>query len=84
MTSPRFYRLRGAAASQFTTSFVASGWWYHDPAGTRHRIEYVWSGSGWTNWVELTELTLPESPHLFLDTDAFDHPGAVYRSTPVP
>ena len=84
LASPRFCRLRGAAASRFTTSFVASGWWYHDPAGTRHRIEYVWSGSGWTNWVPLTELTLSESPHLFEDAETFDHPDAVYRTTPMP
>jgi len=44
----------------------------------------VWSGSGWSNWVVLTDLTLPTSPHLFLDTEAFDHSGGVYRTTPVP
>jgi outer membrane protein assembly factor BamB len=82
-----FYRLRaqsGGRSARFTTTTRIPGWGYQTGVGTRHRIEYVWSGSGWTNWVVLTELTVPESPHLFLDTDALDHPGAVYRTTPVP
>ncbi|MBE7499154.1 MAG: PQQ-binding-like beta-propeller repeat protein [Verrucomicrobiales bacterium] len=82
-----FYRLRaaeGGGPTRFTASGMIPGWWYQSGVGSRHRIEYVWSGSGWTNWVALPELTLPASPHLFLDTDAFDHPDAVYRTTPVP
>ncbi|MBE7499035.1 MAG: PQQ-binding-like beta-propeller repeat protein [Verrucomicrobiales bacterium] len=80
----RFYRLGGDAIARFTATALIPGWWYTSVVATRHRIEYVWEGGGWTNWVELTELTLAESPHLFLDTDAFDHPGAVYRTTRVP
>jgi hypothetical protein len=82
-----YYRFReegGEATAWFTATAQVPGWWYQTGIGSRHRIEYVWSGSGWTNWIELTELTLPASPHLFLDTDGFDHPGAVYRTTPVP
>ncbi|MBE7499155.1 MAG: PQQ-binding-like beta-propeller repeat protein [Verrucomicrobiales bacterium] len=80
----RCYRLRTVAGdTRFTACTLVPGWWYEAENGSRHRIEYVWSGSGWTNWVALPELTLPASPHLFLDTDAFDHPDAVYRTTPL-
>ena len=78
----RFYRLQGDANARFTATGRIPGWWYPEAEGAVHVIEYAWSGNGWGNWVELTELTLPASPHLFLDTEAFDHPGAVYRSTP--
>ena len=77
-----FYRLQGNANARFTATGRIPGWWYPEAEGAVHVIEYAWSGNGWGNWVELTELTLPASPHLFLDTEAFDHPGAVYRSTP--
>ncbi len=33
----------------------------------------MWSGSGWGNGVELTGLTSPESPHLFLELQALGH-----------
>ena len=77
-----FYRLQGDANARFTATGRIPGWWYPEAEGAVHVIEYAWSGNGWGNWVELTELTLPASPHLFLDTEAFDRPGAVYRSTP--
>ncbi len=81
----RCYRLRAEVGeARFSATAHVSGWWYEDAIGTRHRIEYAWSGGAWTNWIELTELALPASPHLFLDTDTFDHPGAVYRTTQVP
>ncbi|MBE7499156.1 MAG: PQQ-binding-like beta-propeller repeat protein [Verrucomicrobiales bacterium] len=80
----RYYRLSGEGAARFTATGLVAGWWYEAAAGSRHRIEYVWSGSGWTNWVALPELTLPASPYLFLDLDSLDHREAVYRTTEVP
>jgi len=80
-----YYRLReegGETTAKFTATALIPGWSYDAPVGTTHRIEYVSAATGWTNWQVLTNLTLPASPHLFLDTEAFDHPGSVYRTTP--
>ncbi len=79
----RFYRLNGADRVETLRAAFIPGWWFTQPAGTTHRIEYVSPAAGWTNWQVLTNLTLPSSPHLFLDTAAFDHPGGVYRTAPV-
>jgi hypothetical protein len=80
----RFYRLNGADRADTLRAGFIPGWWFTQPAGTTHQIEYVSAAAGWTNWQVLTNLTLPASPHLFLDTEAFDHPGGVYRTTVVP
>jgi outer membrane protein assembly factor BamB len=80
----RFYRLNGAERAETLRAGFIPGWWFTQPTGTTHQIEYVSSATGWTNWQVLTNLTLPARPHLFLDTEAIDHPGGVYRTTPVP
>jgi hypothetical protein len=60
-----------------------NAWPYHEPAGSRHRIEYV-EGEAWTNWQVLADLTLPTSPYLFMDYGSAGRPPRHYRTTPVP
>jgi len=60
-----------------------NAWTYHEPAGSRHRIEYV-EGEEWTDWQVLADLTLPTSPHLFIDYGSAGRPPRQYRTTPLP
>jgi hypothetical protein len=80
----RFYRLNAPTALQFTTAGLLNGWWLTEPAGTRVRVEMTSAATGWTTWQELTTLTLPASPHLFLDLASPGAPERVYRTTVVP
>ena len=59
-------------------------WTFSAPAGTRHQIEYVNAEIGFTHWKFLTNLTLPESPYLFIDVTATNQWPRYYRSTLLP
>jgi hypothetical protein len=78
-----FYRLSGSGSPPvLTVNGPVNGWWYPAPAGTQHRIEYTAASTGWTNWLQLTNLVLPASPYLFLDYDSLGAPARLYRTTP--
>ncbi len=80
----RFYRLNASEALQLSAAGPLNGWWLAQPASTRIRVEVVSAATGWTNWLVLTDLTLPASPYLFLDLDSRGAPERVYRTTVVP
>jgi hypothetical protein len=80
-----FYRLSGSGSPPvFTAVGFVNGWRYAAPAGTQHRIEYTAASTGWTNWLQLTNLVLPASPYLFVDYDSLGAPARLYRTTPGP
>jgi hypothetical protein len=80
-----FYRLRGSGPpATFTGVVRLGGWWYHDPVGSRHRIEYLSRADGWTTWRALTTLNLPTSPYLFVDEGSLGESARAYRTTPEP
>ena len=54
------------------------------PAGSRHRIEFTDESFSYDRWQSLTNLTLPTSPYLYLDTPAAGRPPRFYRTTPLP
>ena len=60
------------------------GWTFAGPSGAAYRIEYVTAATGFGNWQFLTNLTLPESPYLFIDTTATNDGLRYYRTTPLP
>ncbi len=80
----RFYRLSSAEATPISGAGFVNGWSMTEPAGTRLLVEVTSEVSGWTNWEVLTNLTLPASPHLFLDLESLGAPERVYRTTVVP
>ncbi len=77
----RFYRLNAADPLRFSAAGWLNGWWLPEPAGSRVLVEVVSAATGWTNWQVLTNLTLPASPFLFLDSASLCAPGRVYRTT---
>jgi hypothetical protein len=80
-----FYRLSGfGASSKFAEIGFANGWRYAALAGTQHHVEYMDASTGWTNWLPLTNLVLPNSPYLFVDDTSLGAPARVYRTTPLP
>jgi outer membrane protein assembly factor BamB len=80
----RFYRLSSTEATPINGAGFVNGWSMTEPAGTRLLVEVTSEVSGWTNWQVLTNLTLPASPHLFLDPESLGAPDRVYRTTIVP
>lgn len=79
-----FYRVKGVSPAVFTAIGRANSWWFHQPVGSRHRIEYTGASSGWTNWQFLTNLSLPYSPYLFADQASQQQLERVYRVSPAP
>jgi hypothetical protein len=80
-----FYRLVASGpgpvpAPVFTGAGFVNGWVLEAAVGSQHRIEYVTSATGWTNWQTLTNLVLLVSPYLFLDHDSLGAPERVYRT----
>jgi len=55
-----------------------NAWTYPEPAGSRHRIEYV-EGEEWTDWQVLADLTLPTSSYQFVDYDSGGRPPRHYE-----
>jgi hypothetical protein len=77
-----FYRLSGSGGAPVSAMAGFVNWWrFQAPAGSQHRIEYVTAATGWTNWLQLTNLVLPASPYLFLDYDSLGAPARLYRTT---
>ena len=60
------------------------GWTFAGPSGAAYQIEYVTAATGFGNWQFLTNLTLPESPYLFINTTATNDGLRFYRTTPLP
>lgn len=74
----RFYK---TPVTQDVEVVLLPGWSYRDPAGSVHAIEFLEPASGVTNWQRLDTITLPESPHLFVDTSATNGLPRRYRTT---
>lgn len=53
-------------------------------AQSRWRVEYTDALGNPANWHVLTNLTLPASPHLFVDPTAANQPRRFYRAIPAP
>jgi hypothetical protein len=77
----RFYR---TTASGGLSVWMFPGWNYAAPVGSQHKIEFVNAQVGFTNWQFLTNLTVPSSPYLFIDTSATEKSERFYRTTPLP
>ena len=77
----RFYR---TTAPGGLAVWMLPGWNYAAPAGSQHKIEFVNAQVGFTRWQFLTNLTLPSSPFLFIDTSATEKSQRYYRTTPLP
>ena len=60
------------------------GWTFTAAAGGQQKIEYVNAEVGFNNWQFLTNLTVPGSPYLFIDTSATNKWQRFYRTTPLP
>jgi outer membrane protein assembly factor BamB len=80
-TNQRFYR---TTQPDRLEAWLFPGWTFASPEGSRYRIEYVNAEAGFTHWQFLTNLTLPGSPHLFIDTTATNKWPRYYRTTPLP
>ncbi|MHB8522768.1 MAG: ice-binding family protein [Limisphaerales bacterium] len=53
--------------------------------GQRFRVDYVdLVNIGITNWLVLTNITLPSSPYLVIDPDSPGHTQRFYRAAPLP
>ena len=77
----RFYRTTQTGRLAI---WLFPGWNFTASAGSQHKIEYVNAEVGFTNWQFLTNLTLPSSPYLFIDTSATNKWHRFYRTTPIP
>jgi hypothetical protein len=73
----RFYRATGAATLEI---WMLPGWDFTGPAGAQYRIDYVDLNAIAEGWQFLTTLTLPGSPHLFIDFSATNNLPRYYRT----
>ena len=76
----RFYRTTN---TNRLDAYLLPGWTFTSPAGSQHRVEYLEAPGDFSQWHFLTNLTLPESPYLFIDTTATNRLQRYYRTTPV-
>jgi hypothetical protein len=78
----RFYRT--TQTNRLEGRWYLPGWQFTGAVGSKYQIEYVNAEVGYTNWQFLTNLTLPTSPYLFIDTTATKFPWRYYRTAPIP
>ena len=76
----RFYR---TTDPNQLTALLLPGWTFTAPAGSHYRIEFIEVPGDLSQWHLLTNLTLSESPHLFIDTTATNRLQRYYRTTVV-
>lgn len=77
----RFYR---TTPPTHLEAWLFPGWTLTGAVDSGQRIEYVNAETGFTHWQFLTNVTLPESPYLFIDISATNRWPRFYRTTPLP